>query len=65
MRVVVNGTLTTVECRFLGELIDHYKLTKEHVVAEVDGQISDRADWDQYKLKDGARIELVHFVGGG
>lgn len=65
MKLIINGTAQSVECQFLGELVEHYKLNREHVVAEVDGEIIDRSEWDRYPLKDGARIELVHFVGGG
>lgn len=65
MVLFVNGTKVTLDCQSLAELVDHYKLNREHVVAEVDGEIVDRSEWEKFILKDGARVELVHFVGGG
>jgi len=35
------------------------------VVAELDGQIIERANFAATALKDGQSIELVRFVGGG
>jgi thiamine biosynthesis protein ThiS len=35
------------------------------VVAELDGQIIERANFTATPLKDGQSIELVRFVGGG
>ncbi|MDQ0340342.1 thiamine biosynthesis protein ThiS [Caldalkalibacillus uzonensis] len=63
--LIVNGKETNVACESLEELIEHYQLNKSHVVAEVDGHIVHRSEWGQYKLKPGAKVELVHFVGGG
>ncbi|EGL81693.1 thiamine biosynthesis protein ThiS [Caldalkalibacillus thermarum TA2.A1] len=63
--LIVNGKETQVECETLEELIEHYQLNKQHVVAEVDGHIVDRSMWGQYQLEPGSKVELVHFVGGG
>ena len=37
----------------------------ERVAAEVNGEIARRADFGAAELRDGDRVELVHFVGGG
>jgi thiamine-phosphate pyrophosphorylase len=65
MKIEVNGKDTEVDIHTLDQLVKHYNLKEEHVVAEVDGEIVDRNGWAGYELKPGAKIELVHFVGGG
>lgn len=65
MFIVVNGKETEVTQSTLSELVEHYKLNPEHVVAEVDEEIIERQDWQKYQLKPGLKIELIHFVGGG
>jgi thiamine biosynthesis protein ThiS len=65
MKIEVNGKDIEVDINTLDQLVRHYNLKEEHVVAEVDGEIVDRTGWKAYALKPGAKIELVHFVGGG
>jgi len=66
MDVVVNGKIATVpEGASLADLIVQLGLTGEPMVAEVDGVIVPREDWAAWLLQDGARVELVRFVGGG
>jgi thiamine-phosphate pyrophosphorylase len=65
MKIEVNGKDTELDIHTLDQLVKHYNLKEEHVVAEVDGEIVDRTGWKAYELKPGAKIELVHFVGGG
>jgi thiamine biosynthesis protein ThiS len=64
-KIMVNGTEVETTCTFLEELIESYGLNKEHVVAEVDGDIVRRHDWADVRIERGTKIELVHFVGGG
>lgn len=61
----INGEKHDLHCSVLGEVIDHFHLNRKFVVAEVNGKIINREDWDEKKLEDGATIELIHFVGGG
>lgn len=65
MTLYVNGSETEVSAETLEQLIEHYELKKEHVVAEVNGHIIDRNDWSDHQLQPGDKVELVHFVGGG
>lgn len=46
-------------------LLDELDVNAATVVAEIDGQIVPCAEFDQTLLRDGQRIELVRFVGGG
>lgn len=65
MQLIVNGQQVDVNVDTLRQLVEHFKLKEQHVVAEVDGEIVDRSEWSTFSLKQGNKIELVHFVGGG
>jgi sulfur carrier protein len=49
----------------LTELLEQLGINQATVVAEIDGQIVERERFAETKLKAGASIELVRFVGGG
>ena len=35
------------------------------IVAELDGEILSKDEMDKHTLKDGSKLELIRFVGGG
>ncbi|ARN56788.1 sulfur carrier protein ThiS [Sedimentisphaera salicampi] len=47
------------------ELIDLFGLNSEAVVAEVDGEIVEKRNFETAIIKDSQKIELIRFVGGG
>ena len=49
----------------LKEMIAEFSKTRQKIIAEVNGQIIRSPQWEQTRLNDGDRIELVSFVGGG
>ncbi len=49
----------------LSQLLEQLGVNATTVVAEVDGQIIERANFDQTRLTQGQSIELVRFVPGG
>jgi len=64
-RLTVNGREEQVSAGNVAELVRVYGLADKRIVAEVDGEIIARAAWERTPLRDGAVVELVHFVGGG
>lgn len=46
-------------------LLKHFKLDRQIVIVEVNGNILDKMDHQNTRLSDGDKIEIVHFVGGG
>lgn len=46
-------------------LLQALGLERQRVAVEVNGALVTRNEWAQRKLKDGDRVELVSFVGGG
>ena len=49
----------------LGELLGVLNVEPATIVAEVDGKIITRKDFEQTSIHEGQSIELVRFVGGG
>ena len=49
----------------LSSLLTMLEIDEATVVAEVDGQIVERKNFGSAVLKDGQKIELIRFVGGG
>jgi sulfur carrier protein len=49
----------------LAALLDELGINHATIVAEVDGEIIKRQNFDETKLSSGQKIELVRFVGGG
>ena len=47
------------------ELIEQLGLDQDAVAIERNREIVGRLQWPGTQLRDGDRIELVHFVGGG
>ena len=65
MKVFVNGELRELEISTLAELITELDLPVARIAIELNREVVRRSDWGSTMLKDGDRIEIVHFVGGG
>ena len=66
LKIVVNG-----EERELGEgatvadLVSRLEVAPERVALELNREVVRRARWAETRLREGDRVEIVHFVGGG
>ena len=49
----------------LAQLVEQLGMKGDRVAVELNREIVSRAQWAKITLKDGDRLELVHFVGGG
>jgi sulfur carrier protein len=49
----------------LGELVQELGLKGDRVAIEHNGEISPRTSWNEVRLQENDRLEVVHFVGGG
>lgn len=63
--VSVNGVAQRTTARTVWELICQHRLEDRRIVVELDGVIVVREEWSRTPLREGAAVELVHFVGGG
>ena len=69
MNLHINGearTFANVAPQFtLAALIESLAMKSDRVAVELNRDIVPRDRWPQTQLKDGDRLEIVHFVGGG
>jgi thiamine biosynthesis protein ThiS len=49
----------------LTSVLDRLELRPDRVAIELNSEIAPRAKWTELTIKDGDRVEIVHFVGGG
>ena len=66
VQLQVNGETRAVnEEMSLAALLERSELAPERVAVEVNRELVRRADYADTQLRDGDRIEIVTFVGGG
>lgn len=66
MNIVLNGEKTAVkEGTSISALLELYSLKENTTVAEINRSVVKRENFSKTMLKEGDRVELVRFVGGG
>jgi sulfur carrier protein len=66
IRVFLNGESREIpRGQTLAGLLEALGLDLARVAVELDGIIVGRPEWPGRVLQPGARLEVVHFVGGG
>jgi sulfur carrier protein len=66
MRLTINGKDQDFsDTPNLAQLIEQLGMKGDRVAVELNRDIVSRAQWAETSLKDGDRLEIVHFVGGG
>ena len=66
MRLIINGAERTfADLPDLAALVEELGMKSDRVAIELNRDIVPRARWSETPLKDGDRLEIVHFVGGG
>ncbi|HWT02845.1 MAG TPA: sulfur carrier protein ThiS [Pyrinomonadaceae bacterium] len=66
MLIQVNGEQRDVpDSVTLAGLVRHLSLAPERLAIELNQRVVRRPDWPETTLKEGDRVEIVHFVGGG
>ena len=66
MRLFINGEEKNfADSLSLAQLIEQLGMKGDRVAVELNREIISRAQWPDTPLKDGDRLEIVHFVGGG
>jgi thiamine biosynthesis protein ThiS len=61
----INGETKTSSAETLGALVEGLGMKPDRVAIELNREIVPRDEWPQTPLRDGDRLEIVHFVGGG
>jgi sulfur carrier protein len=66
IEVKINGEVKEVPPDInLAELLKHLELPQERLAVELNDEVIRRINWENVKVQDADKIEIVHFVGGG
>jgi sulfur carrier protein len=66
MKIIINGETKEFDSDItLKNLLNKLSLDGKVMAAAVNMDIIKQDNWDNYKLKDGDKLELLDFVGGG
>ena len=66
MRLQINGDEKEfADGLSLADLIAQLGMKGDRVAVELNREIVSRAQWAETSLRDGDKMEIVHFVGGG
>ena len=65
MNLTINGKSESCSAESLSALVAELGMKPDRVAVELNRDIVPRDRWPQTPLKDGDRLEIVHFVGGG
>ena len=65
IKIIVNGKQITIKLKFsVKNLIDKLKLPVGKVAIELNREIINKKNVNKIYLKNGDKIEVVHFIGG-
>ena len=66
MKILLNGeTKEIAEELNLSGLLKHFSLPQERIAIELNKEVVRKKDWENIKIAEGDRLEVIHFVGGG
>jgi len=66
MQLTVNGEILTMsDVETLQELLNKLKIDSGRVIVEINLSIVRKSEYSTFRLRDGDKIEIVNFVGGG
>ncbi|HTV07946.1 MAG TPA: sulfur carrier protein ThiS [Candidatus Aquilonibacter sp.] len=69
LHLVINGVPRTLEGLGsptpLAAVLERLEMRPDRVAVELNSEIAPRTQWNELTIKDGDRVEIVHFVGGG
>lgn len=67
MEIIINGEDMTLskDVTTITKLIDYMEIENPVVIVELNGEILTQTEHTKAEVKQGDRIELIQFVGGG
>ncbi|MFH0889328.1 MAG: sulfur carrier protein ThiS [Planctomycetota bacterium] len=66
MRIFINGALKEIAGGLtVKKLLDTLKLNSEAIAVELNLEVVSKKEYDAKYLKEGDKIEIISFVGGG
>lgn len=67
MYLIINGQdySDLPDALTVAELLTHLSLPRKKVAIECNLEIIPKSTFDERRLSDGDRLEIIHFIGGG
>jgi len=66
MNITVNGTTTRVDdAAPMSALVQQLGLVGRRIAVEVNEELIPRSRFNEHRLNEGDRVEIIHAVGGG
>ena len=65
MQIIVNGEPATISGMSVLHYLESLSIDPQRVAVELNLDILPKVEYGTTLLKEGDRIEIVHFVGGG
>jgi thiamine biosynthesis protein ThiS len=65
MIIHLNGEDRQVNAENLSSLIQELGMKSDRIAVELNREIVPRSRWELTPLREGDKLEIVHFVGGG
>jgi thiamine biosynthesis protein ThiS len=65
MNLTINGEPQSSSADTLSALVEQLGMKSDRVAIELNREIVPRDRWPQTPLREGDRLEIVQFVGGG
>ncbi|WP_010278325.1 sulfur carrier protein ThiS [Paenibacillus senegalensis] len=65
MDLTINGTVRQVSADTVLGVVAELGLQDKLIVVELEGRIIEKEQWDRESVRQGMKMEIVHFVGGG
>ncbi len=66
MTITINGEAKEIAREInLTELLRYFSLPDERIAIELNKTVVRKKDWEDIKINEADRIEIIHFVGGG
>ena len=65
LKLIVNGENLGSNAGTVRELLNELQIGPSQVAVEVNLSIVKKADYSTFRLKDGDKVEILNFVGGG
>lgn len=65
MKLTVNGNIIETGATTVSALLEEFRLIPERVAVEVNMKILKKSEYKDFLLRDGDKVEIVNFVGGG
>ncbi len=66
MKLTINGEERSFDSiQNVAQLVERLGIKGDRVAVELNREIVPRSSWSASVLKEGDRLEIVHFVGGG